>query len=253
MKTYTTKNCFFRLAMPLLSCLFAGAFSMSAQKTYLPILEIGKSWTYINYAVSGELHEPAVPWTWEAISAAEEDGHQAFTLLYNNGSGSGREFTQSEYEEDGVLWSYSEDDCMYQPMIDFKMEVGDLIGYNEVIWKGAVDIEGVERCVIAIKNSWNGKLCYWIEGIGAIDDIYLSPVIMAIGERTRMTECRMGDKCLFDINRMDEYMSGIDLSGVKSLTSLQEDTHIYDILGRRIASPAPGQLYIQGGKKHIAK
>lgn len=28
---------------------------------------------------------------------------------------------------------------------------------------------------------------------------------------------------------------------------------IYDILGRRILAPAPGQLYIQDGKKHIAK
>ena len=31
------------------------------------------------------------------------------------------------------------------------------------------------------------------------------------------------------------------------------DDPLYDILGRRIANPAPGQLYIQGGKKHIAK
>ena len=30
-------------------------------------------------------------------------------------------------------------------------------------------------------------------------------------------------------------------------------TPIYDILGRRILAPAPGQLYIQNGRKHIAK
>lgn len=31
------------------------------------------------------------------------------------------------------------------------------------------------------------------------------------------------------------------------------DAPRYDILGRRITSPAPGQLYIRAGKKHIAK
>ena len=31
------------------------------------------------------------------------------------------------------------------------------------------------------------------------------------------------------------------------------DAPIYDILGRRITAPVPGQLYIQGGRKHIAK
>ncbi|MDE5998390.1 MAG: hypothetical protein K2G77_09305 [Muribaculaceae bacterium] len=35
--------------------------------------------------------------------------------------------------------------------------------------------------------------------------------------------------------------------------SKENEAPIYDILGRRIAEPAPGQLYIQGGKKYIAR
>ena len=31
------------------------------------------------------------------------------------------------------------------------------------------------------------------------------------------------------------------------------DAPLYDLLGRRISAPVPGQLYIQGGRKHIAK
>ncbi len=39
-----------------------------------------------------------------------------------------------------------------------------------------------------------------------------------------------------------------------SITEHSEDTApLYDILGRRITEAAPGQLYIQRGKKHIAK
>ncbi|MDE5849600.1 MAG: hypothetical protein K2H38_05620 [Muribaculaceae bacterium] len=229
-----------------------------ASKTYLPTLEIGKKWTYINYAVSGELHQPAVPWTWETISMTDEDGLHIFTLLYDDAVPDDSEIkyesTKNEYEKDGVLWSYSYEECEYMPMVDYNLEVGDMVDdWYEVIWKGPVIIEDVERCVIALRIPGAIKVNYWIEGIGAIDDIYLSPVVMHIGERSRMTECRMGDKCLFDYSRMDEYMSGIDLSGVKPLSDDEESAPIYDILGRRITEPTPGQLYIQSGKKHIAK
>ncbi|MDE5758037.1 MAG: hypothetical protein K2H85_05435, partial [Allobaculum sp.] len=46
-----------------------------------------------------------------------------------------------------------------------------------------------------------------------------------------------------------------DLSGIDRLTDRTDDAAkpIYDMMGRRIAKPVPGQLYIQGGKKHIAK
>ena len=47
---------------------------------------------------------------------------------------------------------------------------------------------------------------------------------------------------------------GSFISEVEPLMGAEEtDAPIYDILGRRIANPAPGQLYIQGGKKHIAR
>ena len=228
-----------------------------ASKTYLPILEVGKKWTYINYAVSGELNKPAVPWTWEAIDMTEEDGHQVFTLLYedteSDDSSTGYEFTKNEYEADGVLWYLSEEYGGYVPMIDFNMEVGDTIdGYEEVIWKGPVVIEGVERCVIVLQIPGREDVYYWIEGIGSVDDVSITPMPMVTGERTRMTECWMGGTCLFDINRMDEYMDPY-VSEIRQMVGTAEDAPLYDILGRRITIPAPGQLYIQGGKKHIAK
>ena len=43
------------------------------------------------------------------------------------------------------------------------------------------------------------------------------------------------------------------VSEIRQMVGTAEDAPLYDILGRRIANPAPGQLYIQDGKKHIAK
>lgn len=39
----------------------------------------------------------------------------------------------------------------------------------------------------------------------------------------------------------------------EGIGSKEDIAPIYDILGRRISNPAPGQLYIRSGKKHIAK
>ncbi|MDE5871155.1 MAG: hypothetical protein K2H22_04305 [Muribaculaceae bacterium] len=45
-----------------------------------------------------------------------------------------------------------------------------------------------------------------------------------------------------------------DFLGVGTLIQPSEaEAPVYDVMGRRISSPAPGQLYIQGGKKHIAR
>ena len=121
-----------------------------------------------------------------------------------------------------------------------------------MIWKGPVVIEGVERCVIVLQIPGREDVYYWIEGIGSVDGVSITPMPMVIGERTHMTECWMGDTCLFDINRMDAYMDPY-VSEIRQMVGAAEDAPLYDILGRRIANPAPGQLYIQGGKKHIAK
>lgn len=44
-----------------------------------------------------------------------------------------------------------------------------------------------------------------------------------------------------------------DFLGVQSISDQTDSAHAFDILGRRISTPAPGQPYIKGGKKHIAQ
>ncbi len=57
------------------------------------------------------------------------------------------------------------------------------------------------------------------------------------------------DGSQFDDLQYDSFISEVDAIN----TPKAENDAMYDILGRRISSPAPGQLYIHGGKKHIAK
>lgn len=221
------------------------------KKSYLPILEIGKEWTY-DVHVFDQIHEPGKPFRKKALEKIEEDGHEVYLLYHTSAD---KDYVDSAYftkyyEEDGALWWYSHEIGGYEILIDFNLEVGDEVGFEEVAWKGSVMVEGVERLVIALRSrgSISGDYYYWCEGIGAIDDVYLSPMVKHAGESVRMTECRMGDTCLFDESRMDTYMSEVN-----QLVSEQTDDATYDILGRRINKPAPGQLYIRNGKKYIGK
>ena len=55
-------------------------------------------------------------------------------------------------------------------------------------------------------------------------------------------------------DRLDALTYGSFVSEVETVESPEaSDPTLYDILGRRITEPLPGQLYIQGGKKRIAK
>ena len=47
--------------------------------------------------------------------------------------------------------------------------------------------------------------------------------------------------------------SAVGVVGIEADKFAEADAPLYDILGRRITEPAPGQLYIHGGKKYIAK
>lgn len=247
------KNFILTIATTLLVILPSVGFPAYGRE-YLPILELGKEWTYIGYCVSGELQEPYEPFGFQAVEMIEEDGHDVFLLLP---SGTDRDsidpseeylYLSRAYEEDGVLWLFSIEAMKYQPMVDFNLEVGDYVTkFSKVISKECVDVEGVERCVIAIQTPGMDQVYYWCEGVGAINDCFLSPMIASPGERTYMTQCKMGETCLFDHSRMDDY-----LSEVKPISERTANASITDLLGRRISTPAPGQLYIQDGKKKLA-
>ncbi|MDE6522481.1 MAG: hypothetical protein K2L17_06670 [Muribaculaceae bacterium] len=249
------KNILLTLTASLFACIFVG--DLKAQdRTYLPVLELGKEWTIRVYHYYWDPPVPDDSHGGKIIETIEEDGHEVFVFhpIYMDlpeDPNVAMYYIHKAYEEDGVVWFFSSEDQDYIPMINFNLEVGDAFLYGmEVAWKERVVIEGVERCVMAIQNSSSKIVDYWIEGIGAVGDTYFTPSILQTSVSSRIIECRMGDKCLFDYDQIDKYLS----SEVRSLKDDNDiDTALYDILGRRISTPAAGQLYIQGGKKYIGR
>ena len=65
----------------------------------------------------------------------------------------------------------------------------------------------------------------------------------------------MEGNLLYGCDSTDDWIDwGSFVSEVDALKSTEvSDTQVYDMMGRHIAAPAPGQLYIQNGRKHIAR
>lgn len=52
------------------------------------------------------------------------------------------------------------------------------------------------------------------------------------------------------------YFQGKDfqgLSGIKNISLVNNDSHIFDLYGRTVTNPLPGSVYIRSGKKYIGK
>ena len=220
--------------------------------TYLPVLEVGKLWNFRSYVTSNpNMILPDADFGLMVEDVINVDGRDIF-LIKSTVPGSPHE--QWAYEEDGAIWGYYHNDEEFVPIIDFNLEIGDvLVDMYRIFDRKYVNIEGVERLLVTLVNG--PTKYYWCEGIGAIDDCYMTGIVKVMGERVRMTECWLGDKCLFNEHSLDGIagIEAVDADDRQPNRDVQmTDAPIFDMLGRRISSPAPGQLYIRDGRKYIA-
>ena len=130
-----------------------------------------------------------------------------------------------------------------------------------------VEIDGEEHRLqrVTVYDDWNEEWYEFfnepiVEGIGIANngclttinflDLPTCPCYNHIFNRLLSTE----GKVLYRSEDMGVDLPLNDFMGIEDIAEQPEsDAPLYDILGRRITNPAPGQLYIQGGKKHIAK
>ena len=120
-----------------------------------------------------------------------------------------------------------------------------------------IAIDGEQhRCLVVTPEEYNEYLeLPMIEGIGIANEYgCLTTINTAMPSRPTMDY--MFSRVL-DMYGKEVYRRGEGLSRIPIVGSIAEQTEeaapIYDLYGRRISTPAPGQLYIQGGKKFIGK
>lgn len=212
---------------------------------YKPILEIGKSWVYQRYFIPDTTVKHPKPFFKATVeSKSVEDGKEIFKVLITDEYDFESSYALA-YEENGVLYFFSDEHMEYVPMMDFNLEEGETIleGSRKIIKKEYEMIEGTSRCVITFQN---GHL--WIEGIGSPYNLAITEMPMAFSERSKIIQCTMGDKVIFKEGNLNEYLSVPCFP-----TEYRMDGTIYDLNGKLVENPQNGYIYIQNSKKIVWK
>lgn len=234
--------------------------TMVAQGEYKEILKEGRTWLiryaeyygsdeeFFTYSVVGDT--VAEGKTWKIIESS---------LRPNN--------TKFAREENGRLYEYTGYNSE-ELMFDFNVQDGDTV-YHEttpywklffgnyrkdavfVIEKDIIDVKGVLYNRYKLNHASNGFRTgdCWIEGIGVSDIIAVSHYELYDGEIFKFEACYDNGECVFDVD--DFYKDPTVISAVNA--SRSNPSLIYDLKGRVVTNPQPRMVYIQDGKKFLAK
>ena len=191
---------------------------------------------------------------WNPYPYAESDSptDPVEGLLYDFNSVDG-----STYEGIAQYRSYENDPgWYYEGWYHVSAADTETVGDEEVkswyVWFGLTKDEDMDR---------TSKVYRIVEGIGIVE--YGGLYYLETYDHTSGHNFYNSFECCLDLDGNiiypkdynDALPGGGIPSAVESIPAEHRESNapIYDILGRRIANPAPGQLYIQDGKKHIAR
>ena len=173
-----------------------------------------------------------------------------------------------QYE--GVLYDFNADvDSSYDGIAQYRFYENApgyyFDGFYKVLSVGTATVGGEEVKSRVVKFYLNGEdevlpqVYKIVEGIGIVEYgglYYLETYEHVSGDNDyNWFDCCMDldGNILYPMDYNKELPGGGLPSSVITTEQPEAEAPLYDILGRRIANPAPGQLYIQGGKKRIAK
>lgn len=216
--------------------------SLWAVAESLPVLEDGKKWVWYEDVPTSPDFEKRYFSQW-----IEGDtiigGVRAFKLYTDTGDG--RLSVDCRYESDGVVYYYDAKEEKFSPLLDFTVHTGDRIGDDiTVVDDKIVGVRGIDRRVLSLER-WNREMT-WVEGIGATQDDYIPIFDMPPGHVFVLSECYDGDGRML-YSRQDDYNS---IAGITGIYADPDDSGtVYDLQGRAVAHPVPGNLYILSGKK----
>ena len=189
------------------------SLTISAQKTYLPMLEEGRKWNLVwlhPWDASGEYREGYYeigPGLWykgseEQLSIQGDtvfDGRIYKRMVKSDINGRTYGFFR---QEDGKIyrkWSEGDSDEL---VFDFELKEGDILNNEswdnktiKVLKVDTICVNGVYRKRLKLDNA-----DCWIEGVGCKGGPHDSQWMQVIGSYPKMLSCYQGDHLIFDNN-----------------------------------------------------
>ncbi len=218
--------------------------------------ELGKVWILVTHQ-GCDPERPEKYTRRTVVGDTLVEGHLAAKILVEDIDASGRPLVDSQrysvqYEENGAIYSFSASKRQYVKLIDCNADAGDIIDSSvEVLAVDYIVFHGILRKVLTVMPLYAGVRCYWIEGIGANQNLYINPSIQAIGHYTEILECRLGDSVLYTKEDLDNMTSSTPEMG----TEVDNSAHpvYYDLKGNKVVEPESGRIYINNRKKILKR
>ncbi|MDE6230148.1 MAG: hypothetical protein K2M37_00835 [Muribaculaceae bacterium] len=133
----------------------------------------------------------------------------------------------------------------------FNVEVGDRYPWSTVTAIENLTFLNHTRKTVFFSASSDEQSVCWIEGIGCPTFFPLiepMPIVLPTGGWSlRLYECWQDDELIYSEAAFKEATS------MKEIVDGQEadNSHVYDLFGRKIADPQPGTVYIRNGRKFV--
>lgn len=233
------------------------------EKFYTP----GKTWIYHNENTLMPIED--YYYKVSVVGDTVVNGIDA-TILSEQSLGSNhRSWRRVVYEDNGMIYEFNDDDGLW-PLMNFSLHLGDVFYLEEpypcydnepcdddkktamiIADEKTYCIEGIDRRVLTITfrdydTTWKG---YWIEGIGAPNpDFYITEFEFPTDGSVRyLSECYDGDRLIYSKANFDKLVTGID----KVASDKRQREEVYDLMGRRVANPVKGCLYVTSSGKRV--
>lgn len=227
----------------------AGLTALAARgdDAYLPILVDGRSWVWEQRNLHESQKEPYV-FIIEVCGDTIVNNVKCKKLRRSSISEDNNPYYMAAYEKDKHLYYHTQD---FIEMHDFNLKQGDELEYKvendvensgfKVIKEDTVEAHGTIRRRLGF--GYNSEVSfYWVEGIGAHSDSWITLIPMVPGNCLRMVECRDGDKIIFTYD--DFFMSTAGVMNTVCDKQSQKAREMYDLSGKPVTSPRSGNIYI---------
>lgn len=170
-----------------------------------------------------------------------------------------KDYYYAAFEENGKLYE-CEDNGGASKILDFSIHLGDHISNKnlEVVGEDTIEVNGetYRRLTFNDNNGYVEENVRWVEGIGSnYDFLYYKPtgsypIIMSYFPYAYLSECYDNGKLVFS---KSDFMKEPIANGISQMTAEKNKGTMYNLLGQRINAPRKGEIYVQDGKKRMAR
>lgn len=233
--------------MLLAIMLFFSTANIFSQEEYKSLLTEGKTWKVVTTntnPIDNEEVETCIKLSGDTIIG----GYICKILVHTNKDSS---WISVLLENDKIIYRYDESTRAFLPLMDFNLHEGDQVGdWGYVLSEDRVEVNNVAYRRLAIGYEEDTPIAYWVEGIGASKDCWITLFETHIGEYSYIHECCENGKCIF--SAADFSKDGTSGIATPQMVS-PNDNILYDLQGRIRSSLMKGDIFIQNGKKYVKR